>query len=92
MHTVIMMRRSKRTALPVLAATLSMLVFAGCAGGGSTRAGGQAGLQCPAGFTVTCEVRTTGRIHHGSFGKNYDSCACVSNDRHAQTAPVIPRR
>jgi hypothetical protein len=91
LHKAIMMRRNERTALPVLAAILSMLVFAGCAGAGSTAMARQAGTQCPAGFTVTCEVRTTGRIHHGSFGKNYDSCACVSNDRHAQTTPVIPR-
>jgi hypothetical protein len=88
------MQRTKRTLIPVLAAALAMLFLEGCAGagGGSPRmVGPAAGLSCPADYTVTCEVRTTGRIHHGSFGKNYDSCACVPNSSHAQTTPVIPR-
>jgi len=87
------MQRTKWTALPVLAAPLAILFLEGCAsgGGGSPRMAGQADLRCPAGHTVTCEVRKIGRIHHGSFGKNYDSCACVSDSSHAQTTPVIPR-
>jgi hypothetical protein len=76
----------------MLATALAMLLLEGCAGGGSSpRMPGQAALSCPAGYTVTCEARKIGRIHHGSFGKNYDSCACVSNSSHAQTTPVIPR-
>jgi hypothetical protein len=86
------MQPTGRTAIPVLATALAMLLLEGCVSAGSrppmTR---QAALSCPAGYTVTCEVRKIGRIHHGSFGRNYDSCACVSNDSHAQTTPVIPR-
>jgi hypothetical protein len=87
------MQPTKQTAIPVFAAALAMLLLEGCAsgGGGSPRMTGQAALRCPAGYTVTCEVRKIGRIHHGSFGKNYDSCACVSDSSHAQTTPVIPR-
>ena len=87
------MQPTKRTAIALLAAPLAMLFLQGCAsgGGGSLGATGQVGLRCPAGYTVTCEVKRIGRIHHGSFGKNYDSCACVSNSSHARTVPVIPR-
>jgi hypothetical protein len=87
------MQPTERKAFPLLAAALSMLLLESCAsaGGGSARMTGQAGLTCPADYTVTCEVRTTGRIHHGSFGKNNDSCSCVPNSSHAQTIPVIPR-
>ena len=87
------MQATKRTAIRGLAAALAMLFLEGCAsgGGGSPRMTGQAALRCPAGHTVTCEVRKIGRIHHGSFGRNYDSCACVSNSSRAQTTPVIPR-
>jgi hypothetical protein len=48
------------------------------------------GVECPAGHTLTCETRTTGRIHHGSFGRDNDRCACVSNDRATLNSPVIP--
>jgi hypothetical protein len=70
-----------------------MLLVGGCAsgGGGSPRMARQPPLQCPSGYTVTCEVRRIGRIHHGSFGGNYDSCACVPESSHAKTTPVIPR-
>jgi hypothetical protein len=78
---------------PALAAALTVGILGGCAsgGGGTPRATTQAAMHCPPGFTVTCEVRKIGRIHHGTFGKNYDSCACVSSDLHSETAPVIPR-
>ena len=80
---------------PVFAAALLMLVLGGCAGGGggSNRVDPMAresGLQCPVGYTVTCDVRMTGRIHHGTFGKDYDSCSCVSSSQHGETRPVIP--
>jgi hypothetical protein len=51
----------------------------------------QEAIQCPPGFTVTCEVRSLGRIRHGTFGRNYESCACVSSDLQSETTPVIPR-
>ena len=87
-----MMRLTKRRVFPVLAAVLSISALAGCAsGGGSTRMVSQEALRCPPGFTATCEVRTIGRIHHGTFGKNYESCACVSSELHSDTATVIPR-
>jgi hypothetical protein len=76
----------------ILAAS-AMLLLEGCASGGgsSLRTAEKAALRCPAGYTTTCEVRRIGRIHHGSFGRNNESCACVSNSRHSETTPVIPR-
>lgn len=90
------MQPTKRSAFPVFAATLLMFVVGGCAGGGTTSnridpTGKQAALQCPYGYTVTCEVRKIGRIHHGTFGKDYDSCSCVSTSIHGETRPVVPR-
>lgn len=71
------------------------LVLSGCAGGGGAAGGApaarQAGIECPPGYTVTCEVKMTGRIHHGTFGKDYDSCSCVSTSQHGETRPVVPR-
>jgi hypothetical protein len=95
-HPVTDMQPTQRPLIFLFAATLLMLASGGCAGGGGTGAridptAGQAGLQCPAGYTVTCDVRTTGRIHHGTFGKDYDSCSCVSTSQHGETRPVIPR-
>lgn len=84
------MRRTNRTTIPILTAILSLLIFAGCAARGGSRMAKQEGMQCPAGYTVTCEVRKIGRIHHGTFQKNYDSCSCVSNSISQQTVPVIP--
>ena len=79
-------------AIHVLAARLVMLALHGCAGGhGSSRVARQAPLKCPVGYTVTCEVRKVGRIHHGSFGNNYDSCGCAPSSSQAETTPVIPR-
>jgi hypothetical protein len=87
------MQPTKWLAIAMLAAALAMLFLEGCASGdgGNLRMTEQAALRCPAGYTVTCEARKIGRIHHGSFGKNYDSCACVSNSSHGDTTPVIPR-
>lgn len=89
------MQPTKHWVFPVIAAALLMLVSGGCAGGGGASSRidptrNQAGLQCPVGYTVTCDVRTTGRIHHGTFGKDYDSCSCVSTSQHGETRPVIP--
>lgn len=90
------MQPTKGPAFAVFAAALPMLVLGGCAGtgaagGGMEPASNRAGLQCPAGYTVTCEVRKIGRIHHGSFGRDYDSCSCVSTSIHGETRPIIPR-
>lgn len=51
----------------------------------------EARMNCPAGHTMTCEARTTGRIRHGSFGKNYEKCACVAEGFELPPSPVIPR-
>ena len=83
------MRCRKTTA--GIVATASILLLSGCAASGHTRAAGETGLQCPRGYTVTCEVRKIGRIHHGTFKKNYDSCSCVSDSMRSQTVPTIPR-
>jgi hypothetical protein len=40
---------------------------------------------------MTCEARRTGRIRHGSFGKNYEKCACVPEGFELPPSPVIPR-
>lgn len=95
-HPVTDMWPTKRPVFPLYAATLLVLTLGGCAGGGGTSAridptATDAGLQCPVGYTVTCDVRTTGRIHHGTFGRDYDSCSCVSTSQHGETRPVIPR-
>ena len=84
------MRRTKRTVIPVLAAAFSMVILACCAARGGSRMATAEGLRCPGGYTMTCEVRKIGRIHHGTFRKNYDSCSCVPNSMDPQTTPVIP--
>lgn len=50
-------------------------------------------IRCPAGYTMICEAKKTGRIRFGRIGKdNLDSCACEpeygSTGRPART--VIP--
>lgn len=68
-----------------------LALFGGCAAHPQPEQVSNAvGVECPAGHTLTCETRTTGRIHHGSFGKDNDRCACVSNDRATLNSPVIP--
>lgn len=75
---------------PVPAVLLSFLV-AGCASNqGPEQVSNAVGRECPAGHTLTCETRTTGRIHHGSFGKDNDRCACVSVDQSPMISPAIP--
>lgn len=87
--------RVKRSVSSLFTVSLSLLVLGGCATGGGSpgtvpQAAADGSLQCPRGFTVTCEVRKVGRIHHGTFGKSYDSCACV-HDSQRGTVSVIPR-
>ena len=84
------MRRTITTAIPVFAACLVLLNFAGCAEQGQSRFAREQGPKCPPSHTMTCEVRKIGRIHHGTFQKNYDSCSCVPNSIAQQTIPVIP--
>lgn len=67
------------------------LIAAGCASNPPERQASNAvGVECPAGHTLTCEARTTGRIHHGSFRKDNDHCACVSEEHDPMVSPVIP--
>jgi hypothetical protein len=81
--------RTKSFHLLLPAALLSAV--AGCASVTQTQQASNAvGLECPAGHTLTCETRTTGRIHHGSFGKDNDRCACVSADHKPMVSPAIP--
>ena len=84
------MRRMMTTAIPELTALLVLLNVAGCAAQGQSRFAREQGVQCPPGHTMTCEVRKIGRIHHGTFRKNYDSCSCVPNSIAQETIPVIP--
>ncbi len=80
----------RRALLPVVAL---LFVSSGCTSNpqqaGQVQA--EARVKCPAGHTMTCEARTTGRIRHGSFGKNYEKCACVPEGFELPPSPVIPR-
>lgn len=70
-----------------------LLLVAGCASQPQPRQNASAtGIQCPAGNTLTCEARTTGRIYHGSFSnsKDNDHCACVPEGFELPASPVIP--
>ncbi len=80
----------RRALMPVAAA---LIVSTGCTSNpqqvGQVQT--EARVNCPAGHTMTCEARTTGRIRHGSFGKNYEKCACVPEGFELPPSPVIPR-
>lgn len=66
------------------------LVLSGCATGTGAAASSQANMRCPIGQTMTCEANKIGRIHHGTFRKNYDKCACVPETTRTLDSPVIP--
>lgn len=66
------------------------LALSGCATGTGTAAATQANMRCPVGQTMTCEANKIGRIHHGTFRKNYDKCACVPETTRTLDSPVIP--
>lgn len=66
------------------------LTLSGCATGASTAAATQANMRCPVGQTMTCEANKIGRIHHGTFRKNYEKCACVPDTMRTLDSPVIP--
>lgn len=76
----------------VVAAALLFIVLQGCASNPRSpqQASNAIGRDCPAGHTLTCETSTTGRIHHGTFGKDNKRCACVNNDHDPLNSPVIP--
>lgn len=83
--------RFHRTFDRLLVPAALLVLVAGCASNPRPEQISNAvGVECPAGHTLTCETRTTGRIHHGSFGKDNDRCACVSNDHDTLNSPVIP--
>lgn len=69
-----------------------LLLVGGCASQSNSgpQAAAAIGIQCPAGHTLTCEARSTGRIHHGSFRKDNDHCACVREGFDLPASPVIP--
>lgn len=66
------------------------LTLGGCAAGTGTAAASQANMRCPVGQTMTCEANKIGRIHHGTFRKNYEKCACVPDTMRTLDSPVIP--
>ena len=70
-----------------------LIVATGCASNPRHADPGQteARVKCPPSHTMTCEARMTGRIRHGSFGKNYEKCACVPEGFELPPSPVIPR-
>ncbi|HEX7719373.1 MAG TPA: hypothetical protein VF389_06175 [Woeseiaceae bacterium] len=80
----------RRALLPVAAL---LIVSTGCTSNPQQAGEAQteARVKCPAGHTMTCEARTTGRIRHGSFGKNYEKCACVAEGFELPPSPMIPR-
>ena len=70
------------TSLKVLAVATLLLLFAGCASKSETQSVSRSSsFQCPPGETMTCEVRNTGRITHGSFSKRGKNCTCVDGSR-----------
>jgi len=72
----------------VLAVTLSLLLGA-CASNSTTQSANRdPSVQCPAGKTMICEVRSTSRITHGSFSKRGSNCACEEEGRAGAT--IIP--
>ena len=51
-------------------------------------------VRCPAGYTMVCETKKTGRIRFGTIGKeDLDSCSCEPeyDSTGRPTPPVIPR-
>lgn len=85
------MKHRTRSRLSPVAAALSLALIAGCASNSQPEQVSNAvGTKCPVGHTLTCETRTTGRIHHGSFGKDNERCACVSADHNPMVSPAIP--
>ena len=76
--------------ISVTLALTGSLVLGGCVTGTSKTAATQANMRCPVGQTMTCEANKIGRIHHGTFRKNYEKCACVPDTMRTLDSPVIP--
>ncbi len=76
--------------ISVTLALTGSLILGGCATGTSKAAATQANMRCPVGQTMTCEANKIGRIHHGTFRKNYEKCACVPDTTRTLDSPVIP--
>ena len=73
-------------------AILVLLAMGACASdGGNRTASRSAGVTCPPGETLICEVRNTGRITHGSFSnRNTNRCACEVAANGGTVIPSIP--
>lgn len=84
------MQHRTRLSFSPIPAALSLILLAGCASNSPEQVSNAVGVKCPGGHTLTCETRTTGRIHHGSFGKDNERCACVSADHKPMVSPAIP--
>ena len=85
------MKHRTRSRFSPVPAALSLILIGGCASNSQPEQVSNAvGIKCPPGHTLTCETRTTGRIHHGSFGKENERCACVSADHNPMVSPAIP--
>ncbi len=80
----------RRALMPVAAV---LIVATGCTSNPQQAGHVQAEtrVKCPPGQTMTCEVRTTGRIRHGSFRSNLEKCSCVPEGFDLPPSPVIPR-
>ena len=84
--------------MTVCTATGLILLFGGCASNaekdmsGDDRTAQAPKVRCPAGYTMVCETRKTGRITFGTIGKeDLDSCACEPEYGSGRpTQPVIP--
>ena len=87
------MQYPARTGVWPLPLSLVLILAAGCTSNPqqAQRTEAEAAARCPSGHTMTCEARRTGRIRHGSFGKNYEKCACVPEGFELPPSPVIPR-
>ncbi len=91
---------SQRTKYPMTAciATVLMLLLGGCASNaekdmsGDDRTAQAPKVRCPAGYTMICETKKTGRITFGTIGKeDLESCACEPEYGSGRpAAPVIP--
>lgn len=77
------------TSSRILAVSVLLTCLSACAStSGTQTASRSSNYQCPAGETMVCEVRSTGRITHGSFSKRGTNCACQDGSREVPT--IIP--
>jgi len=92
----------KNRSFTICMATVSLFLLDGCATGTGTGTGtGTAGnspsttaaKRCPAGFSMVCEAKKSGRIRFGTLGKNnLESCGCEPEyDASRPQRRVIPQ-